>query len=237
MVTRIAGIVGMAALVACSNSSSKSTETTAAKMQSERNDVLGRLDDATQVVTKFGEKIPASESGQSRCVVAIPSMVKGGLIVGGEGGKGFATCKTASGWSAPAPVSIGGGSIGAQLGVQSTELLALVKTDKGMRSLESGDFKVGVDASASAGPVGTGRGSTTDLVSYSSSKGLFAGAELNGSTIKPDKDAIKALYGSDVDFGGILAGQVAAPADAPAVERFNSAVTSHYGKGHTGTKK
>lgn len=232
MVTRVAGIVGMAALVACSNSSSKSAETTSAKLQSERNDVLERLDEATQVVTRFGDKVPTSEASHSRCVVSIPSMVKGGLIVGGEGGKGFASCQTATGWSAPAPVSIGGGSIGAQLGVQSTELLALVKTDKGMRSLESGNFKVGVDASATAGPVGTGKGGSvnSDLVSYSSSKGLFAGAEMNGSTIKADKDAIKALYGSELELSAILGGQTPAPENTPQVERFTSAVSSHYGK-------
>lgn len=232
MVIRLASIVGTAALVACSSSSSKSAETTAAKLQSERNDVLERMDDATQVVTKFGDKVPASESGHSRCVISIPSMVKGGVIVGGEGGKGFATCQTANGWSAPAPVSIGGGSIGAQLGVQSTELLALVKTEKGMRSLESGDFKVGVDASATAGPVGTGKGGSvnSDLVSYSSSKGLFAGAEMNGSTIKADKDGIKALYGSELELSAILGGKTAVPANTPQVERFMSAVSSHYGK-------
>jgi lipid-binding SYLF domain-containing protein len=132
-----------------------------------------------------------------------------------------------------------GGTLGAQLGVASTELLALVTSDKGMNALMSGNFKVGVDASATAGPVGTGRGSSTDvsaggdLVSYSRSKGLFAGANLEGTTIKADEDATRALYGSPHEMQVLLRGGVPAP-DEPAAQRFLSAVRGGFGKQRSG---
>jgi lipid-binding SYLF domain-containing protein len=160
-------------------------------------------------------------------------MAKGGIVIGAAAGSGFASCKTSSGWSAPAPISIGGGTVGAQLGYQETDLVALVTSAKGMKGLENGNFRVGADASATAGPVGTGRGAGTelvsnaDMVSYSRSRGLFAGAELNGTTINLDNDAARALYGPGHDMTSILGGRLPVPSE-PGAQRFMSAVRAGF---------
>lgn len=232
---RGAAVAGAVALAACSSSSSQSAETTAAKVASTRADAVERLEKSTQLVTQIGEKVPGRVAARTQCVVVIPALVKAGVIVGGQSGKGYATCESANGWSAPAPITISGGTVGAQLGVASTELLALVTSEKGMNALMTGSFRVGVDASATAGPVGTGRGSSTDvssggdLVSYSRAKGLFAGANLDGSTIKADEDSTRALYGSPHKMNEVLRGGVAAP-DEAAAQRFLSAVRGGFGK-------
>jgi lipid-binding SYLF domain-containing protein len=133
-------------------------------------------------------------------------------------------------------VHIGGGTLGAQLGFQETDVLSVVTSDKAMDALAGGNFKVGADASATAGPVGTGRGTGTavdtnaDMLSYSRSKGLFAGAELNGSTIKPDEDARKALYGAGQDMHSILGGKANAPPE-PQAQAFMNALRTGYGDG------
>lgn len=210
-------VFGVVALAACSKPSGESTETTAAKVASARTEALQRLDESTKLVTEMRAKVPDSVASRTKCVVVIPSMVKGGVIIGGQSGKGFATCEAKNGWSAPAPVSIAGGTFGAQLGVESTELVGLVTSEKGRSALSTGNFRVGVDASATAGPVGTGVSKSTDvaaggdLVSYSRSKGLFAGANLDGTTITSDGDATRALYGQPRELNKILAGQVDAP--------------------------
>jgi lipid-binding SYLF domain-containing protein len=232
---RGAVVAGAVALAACSSSSSQSAETTAAKVAPARADALDRLDQSAQLVTQIGARVPAGVAARTQCLVVIPSLVKAGVVVGGQSGKGYATCETASGWSAPAPITIGGGTLGAQLGASSTELLALVTSEKGMNALMTGNFRVGVDASATAGPVGTGRGSSTDiaaggdLVSYSRAKGLFAGANLDGTTIKADEDATRALYGSPHEMNALLRGGVSAP-NEPASQRFLSAVRGGFGK-------
>jgi SH3 domain-containing YSC84-like protein 1 len=232
---RGAVLVGAVALAACSPStSSQSAETTAAKISPARAEALERLEQSAQLVTQIGEKVPDDVAARARCVVVVPALVKAGIVVGGQSGKGYATCESPSGWSAPAPIRIAGGTLGAQIGVSSTELLALVTSEKGMTALMSGNFKVGVDASATAGPVGTGRGSSTDtstggdLVSYSRSKGLFAGANLEATTIDADQDATRALYGSPHATKTVLEGGVPAPNEA-ASQRFLSAVRGGFG--------
>jgi len=232
-VTLVAGALALA-LCACSSSKSSSTETSAAKVASARAEALDRLDKSTQVLTDIRGRIPDDVAKGTKCVVVFPDIVKVGVVVGGQSGKGYATCQNASGWSAPAPISIGGGTLGAQIGAQSTELVALVKSDKGMRGLQTGNFRIGVDASASAGPVGTGRGSSTgiseggDLVSYSHAAGLYAGANLDGTTIKTDEDSVRALYDSKHELKALLAGTVAVPKDA-SVGRFLAVVKSGFG--------
>jgi lipid-binding SYLF domain-containing protein len=240
-IRRYAGLAaGALALLACSSSSSSSpsgevTQTTAAKVDPERAKALERLDRSTEVVSGFVGNIPMDVAQRAQCVVAIPSLVKGGVVIGGESGSGYATCETAQGWSAPAPVSVGGGSFGAQLGVQSADVLAIITSSKGTSALSSGHFNIGVDASASAGPVGTGRGagsgtsSNSDLVSYSRSKGLYAGANLNGAKLKSDENTTRALYGAKTPMSEILSGRVQAPNDE-AVQRFLSAVGTGFGK-------
>jgi len=228
-------VVAVALIAACSHSSSK--ETTAAKLNSERADAYKKLEQSTDAVADLSGRIPDSVARDAKCIVVVPNLVKAGFVVGGQGGSGYATCRTSNGkWSAPAPIHIAGGSVGAQIGGQTTELVALVKTDKGMKALQSGNFKVGVDASASAGPVGTGRSSSTDiseggdLVSYGRSKGLYAGANLDGTTISTDDDAMKAMYGSEHDLKSVLSGDVPAHTDTHS-QRFLNVAQTGFGPG------
>lgn len=212
------------ALGACSSSSEHAQSPAA--LDTARTDALARLDQSTASVTQFHQQIADDVAARARCVVVVPTLKKGGLIVGGQSGRGFATCRTADGWSAPAPVQVGGGTFGAQVGFQSSDVLALVTSDKAMRTLESGKLKVGVDASAAAGPVGTGRGrqfGDAEVLSYSRSQGLFAGATLDGTGIDADQDAISAFYGPTATFGSILEGQVAPPPQTE-VSRFLAAM-------------
>jgi len=152
--------------------------------------------------------------------MVIPSMKKAGFIVGGRYGRGFATCRTQAVWSAPAPVFLGGGSYGLQIGGEGVDLIIVVMDDKGVQHLLSSKFEIGVDASAAAGPVGRDASAGTDwklnseMLSYSRAKGLFAGVELNGAKIRQDDDTTKQLYGQVIPFKDILSGSVPTPPDA-----------------------
>jgi lipid-binding SYLF domain-containing protein len=219
------GLVTAALTVGACSSNSEHAQSPAA-LASARTDALARLDQATDTVTQFHGQIPDDVVARARCVVVVPTLKKGGLIVGGQSGRGFATCKTADGWSAPGPVQVSGGTFGAQIGFQSADVLALVTSDKAMRTLEVGKLKVGADASAAAGPVGTGRGTQfgdAEVLSYTRSSGLFAGATLEGTGIDADQDAIAALYGPTATFGAVLEGQVAPPSQTE-VSRFLAAM-------------
>src|SRR5262249_37908590 len=135
-------------------------------------------------------------------------------------GRGYATCRTPNGWSAPAPMFLGGGSYGAQIGGEGVDLVLLVMNEQGTQKLLSSKFELGVDASAAAGPIGRSASAATDasmnaqILSYSRAKGLFAGIELNGAKLKQDDDTTKELYGKQVQFKELLGGQVPAPAAA-----------------------
>jgi SH3 domain-containing YSC84-like protein 1 len=212
------------ALGACSSSNEHAQSP--AQLDTARNDAMARLSQSASSVTQSRQQIADDVAARARCVVVVPSLQKGGLVVGGQSGKGFATCKTGNGWSGPAPVQVSGGTFGAQIGYQNSEVLALVMSEKAMNTLEMGELKVGVDASAAAGPVGTGRGrgfGDAEVLSYSRSSGLFAGATLEGTSIDADQDTINALYGPTTIFGSILQGQVAPPPQIE-VKRFLSAV-------------
>src|ERR1700756_70239 len=161
--------------------------------------------------------IPEEVLNNAKCIVVIPHLVKGGFVIGGEHGRGVATCRTKEGWSAPAFVSIGGGSWGLQIGVEGVDLVMLVMNDHGLQHLLSSKFQVGADASASAGPVGRHASAGTDwkmdseLLTYSRSKGVFAGISLDGAVLEQDKDSTRAIYGHDTSFRSTLSGQVHAP--------------------------
>lgn len=148
--------------------------------------------------------IPREILDKAECVAVFPQVIKAGFIVGGRGGRGVASCRTTNGWSAPAYFNLGGGSIGLQIGAQATDFVLLFMNRDGMNSLLSDKFELGADASVAAGPVGRQAGASTDLkmdakiLSYSRSKGLFAGLELKGVVIKPDKDDMRDVYGKDV---------------------------------------
>src|SRR5579872_3696375 len=161
--------------------------------------------------------IPEEVLNNAKCIVVIPHLVKGGFVIGGEHGRGVATCRTKEGWSAPAFVSIGGGSWGLQIGVEGVDLVMLVMNDHGLQHLLSSKFQVGADASASAGPVGRHASAGTDwkmdseILTYSRSKGAFAGISLDGAVVQQDEDSTRAIYGSQPTIHALLRGEVPAP--------------------------
>lgn len=154
--------------------------------------------------------IPQDLLENAECVAVFPSVLKAGFIIGGRGGRGVASCRTSAGWSAPAYFNLGGGSFGLQIGASSTDFVMLFMNKDGLNSLLSDSFTLGGDASVAAGPVGRQVGASTDLkmtaqiLSYSRSKGLFAGLELKGVVIKPDKDDMRDVYGEGITAKEIL---------------------------------
>ena len=176
--------------------------------------------------------IPSDILGSAKCVAVVPNLLKGGFIVGGAHGRGMATCRTATGWSAPAPITTTGGSVGLQIGGQSVDLVMVVMNDRGMQALLTNKFKLGADASVAAGPVGRHTEGATDwklraeVLTYSRARGLFAGISFNGAVIKQDEDATGELYGRQVDFKTILTGSVQPPQSS---EKFLAAVKQSAG--------
>jgi SH3 domain-containing YSC84-like protein 1 len=171
--------------------------------------------------------IPEEVLNGAKCIAVVPSMGKGGFIVGGEHGRGVVTCRTAHGWSAPAFISIGGGNFGFQAGVESVDLVVLFMNDKGVQGLLSSKFEMSGEASAAAGPVGRHASAGTDwkmnteALSYSRTKGLFAGVAVDGAKIQQDNDSTVAIYGKETNFRKTLSGDVHAPASS---ESFLAAV-------------
>lgn len=161
--------------------------------------------------------IPRDVLNSAKCVAIVPSMIKAGFIVGAKYGKGYAICRTEEGWSAPAPIVIGGGSWGLQIGGEAVDLVMLVMNQKGMDHLLASKFELGADGSVAAGPVGRQAEANTDwkmraeVLSYSRSRGIFAGLELNGAVIKQDHDNTQILYRDNVSFKSILNGSVPPP--------------------------
>jgi SH3 domain-containing YSC84-like protein 1 len=167
-----------------------------------------------EVMASPKRAIPESVLQHAKCVAVFPSTVQVAVLVGAKHGKGFATCRTATGWSAPAPLDISGGSWGAQLGGQEVDLVLVVTDEKGMQELASGKFKMGIEASVAGGPVGEHAATVTtnaDILSYSRNRGLFAGTNLDGSAITEDQDDARHLYGSAPSLPDILAGKTQAP--------------------------
>jgi SH3 domain-containing YSC84-like protein 1 len=166
--------------------------------------------------------IPEEVLGSAQCVAVVPTMLKGGFIVGAKYGRGLASCRTAKGWSAPAFFTVTGGSLGFQIGGQAVDLVMLVMNDDGMKHLLSSKFALGADASVAAGPVGRHAEGNTDwkmraqVLTYSRARGIFAGVSLNGAVVKQDKDSTREFYGHMVSFPASLKGEVEAPAAANA---------------------
>jgi lipid-binding SYLF domain-containing protein len=164
--------------------------------------------------------IPEEVLGSAQCVAVVPSMLKGGFVVGARYGRGVASCRTEKGWSAPAFFVVRGGSFGLQIGAQAVDLVMLIMNDDGMKNLLSSKFKLGADASVAAGPVGRHAAADTDwklkaqVLSYSRARGIFAGLELNGAQILQDKDSTREFYGHMVTFKSSLTGAVGAPQTA-----------------------
>ena len=180
-----------------------------------------RVESAANVLSEImaapDKGIPEEILSSAKCVAVVPSLLKGGFVFGGAHGRGMASCRTADGWSAPAPFSVTGGSFGLQIGLQGVDLVMLIMNEKGMQALLSSKFKLGADASAAAGPVGRHAEASTDwkmraeVLTYSRARGLFAGVTVNGAAIKEDEDSTRELYGRLVPFKTILTGAVTTP--------------------------
>ena len=186
-----------------------------------KEDSTDRLQKASEVLTQMADApdkgIPEEVLGRAKCIAVVPHLVKGGLGFGGKPGRGVATCRTADGWSAPAFISVGGGSWGLQIGVESVDLIMLEMNDKGMEQLLSSKFQISGEGSAAAGPVGRHASAGTDwkldtqMLTYSRSKGALAGLTLEGAVIQQDADSTTAVYGKDISFKSILLGKVPTP--------------------------
>jgi lipid-binding SYLF domain-containing protein len=184
----------------------------------DQSDIEKRIDNSAKVLDEImatpDKGIPDKIMNDAKCIAIIPSMLKIAVGFGGSHGKGVATCRLENGkWSGLAPITITGGSWGLQLGGQAVDLVMVVMNDDGMHNLLSSKFKIGADASAAAGPVGRHAGADTDwkmksqVLTYSRSRGLFAGIDLNGASLTQDKDETRILYGKFVPFDQILEGK------------------------------
>jgi lipid-binding SYLF domain-containing protein len=180
-------------------------------------DVLNQIESAPD------SGIPREILSKAECVAVVPSLLKGGFIVGAKYGRGLASCRAPKGWSAPAFFMMTGGSIGFQIGGQAVDLVMLIMNNDGMQHLLSSQFAIGADASVAAGPVGRHAEGNTDwkmraqVLTYSRARGVFAGVALNGAVIKQDKDATREFYGHMVTFKAALTGKVDPP---PAANPF-----------------
>ena len=198
--------------------------TLAAHADSDKTKVAERLNDASQVITQImatpDNSIPGSILASAQCVVVIPSYKKGAFLVGAQYGQGVATCRPPRGWSAPVCVQLAGGSFGFQIGGQATDLVLVAVNQQGLQDMLKNKFKLGADAAAAAGPVGRNAQAGTDwklnaqFLSYSRSKGLFAGINLDGTVLSQNQADTRALYGTDLPFDQILGGKQPTPTEA-----------------------
>jgi lipid-binding SYLF domain-containing protein len=187
----------------------------------QKKDVTDRLQMGAEVLNQMTSEpdkgIPEEVLDGAKCIAVVPHLVKGGFIFGGKHGRGMATCRTVNGWSAPVFISVGGGSAGLQIGMEGVDLIMLIMNDRGMQHLLSSKFQLSGEASAAAGPVGRHASAGTDwkmeteILTYSRSKGVFAGLTLEGAVIEQDSDSTRSVYGDNVSFGAVLRGQVATP--------------------------
>jgi lipid-binding SYLF domain-containing protein len=194
-----------------------------------------RLNDAADVIQQImatpDKGIPSSILAGASCVVVVPSYKKGAFVVGAQYGQGVATCRTPRGWSAPVFVRLSGGSFGWQIGGQATDLVLVAMNQQGLQQMLKNKFKIGADAAASAGPVGRNAQAGTDwklnaeFLTYSRSKGLFAGLSLDGTVLEQNKDDMVAEYGSPIPFDTVLHGATPVP---PNATRFVSTVARYF---------
>jgi SH3 domain-containing YSC84-like protein 1 len=191
-----------------------------------REDSIARLQSSVDVLHSImatpDKSIPEEVLSNAKCILVVPNLIKGGFIVGGKHGRGVASCRTAHGWSAPAFVSVGGGSWGLQIGVEGVDLVMLVMNDQGFQHLLSSKFELTGEGSVAAGPVGRHASAGTDwkmnteMLTYSRSKGVFAGLTLEGAVVEQDNDSTHAIYGTHMMFRNILSGKTSTPRSAAA---------------------
>lgn len=203
-----------------------------------KKDSIERLGNAAKVLDEImsapDKGVPQEVLDNAKCIAVVPHMIKGALIFGGKHGRGVATCRTANGgWSAPAFISVGGGSWGLQIGAQDIDLVMTVMNDEGMQRMLANKFQIGGDAAAVAGPVGRHASAGTDwkadsqILTYSRSKGLFAGISLTGAVVQQDMDSTRDIYGKKIAQRSILSGAVKTPAVASS---FMAAVRNSSGQ-------
>src|SRR5216684_2823015 len=191
-----------------------------------REDSVARLQSSVDVLHAImatpDKGIPEEVLSDAKCILVVPNLIKGGFIFGGKHGRGVATCRTSEGWSAPAFVSVGGGSWGLQIGVEGVDLVMLVMNDQGFQHLLSSKFQLTGEGSVAAGPVGCHASAGTDwkmnteMLTYSRSKGVFAGLTLEGAVVEQDNDSTRAIYGKHMMFRNILSGKATTPKSATA---------------------
>jgi SH3 domain-containing YSC84-like protein 1 len=207
---------------------------------SDREETVDRLHNSVEVLQSImatpDKGIPEEVLTGAKCIVVVPHLLKGGFIIGGKHGRGVASCRTADGWSAPAFISVGGGSWGLQIGVEGVDLVMLVMNDRGLQHLLSSKFELTGEGSVAAGPVGRHASAGTDwklnteMLTYSRSKGAFAGLTLEGAVVQQDNDSTRAIYGKHMLFRSILSGKATTPASA---EAFVRAVSEAGHQAHT----
>src|SRR5216683_7948455 len=191
-----------------------------------REDTVARLQSSVDVLHAVmaapDKGIPEEVLSNGKCILVVPNLIKGGFIIGGKHGRGIASCRTSDGWSAPAFVSIGGGSWGLQIGLEGVDLVVLVMNDRGFQHLLSSKFELSREGSVAAGPVGRHASAGTDwkmnteMLTYSRSKGVFAGLTLEGAVVEQDNDSTRAIYGKHMMFRNILSGKATTPKSAAA---------------------
>jgi len=199
---------------------------------SAREDSVDRLQKSVDVLhaamSTPDKGIPEEVLSDAKCILVVPDLIKGGFILGGKHGRGVASCRTSRGWSAPAFVSVGGGSWGLQIGVEGVDLVMLVMNDQGFQHLLSSKFELTGEGSVAAGPVGRHASAGTDwkmnteMLTYSRSRGVFAGLTLEGAVVEEDNDSTHAIYGKNIAFRAILHGKASTPKSA---EAFINAVS------------
>jgi lipid-binding SYLF domain-containing protein len=195
-----------------------------ARADSSREDDIRRIQESAEVFQEImntpDKAIPRDLLESAKCIAIIPAEKKFAFFVGGDYGKGVVTCRAGSGWSAPLFLAVGGGSFGFQWGGSSTDVILVFLGQKGLNKLLGDKFELGADATAAAGPVGRHAAAGTDIrmraeiLTYSRSRGVFAGISLNGAVIQPDESGNLAMYGHEANRENILSGKVAVPAQA-----------------------
>src|ERR1700692_85196 len=193
---------------------------------SAREDTVERMQKSVDVLHAImstpDKGIPEEVLSGAKCILVVPDLIKGGFIFGGKHGRGVASCRTSNGWSAPAFVSVGGGSWGLQIGIEGVDLVMLVMNDQGFQHLLSSKFELTGEGSVAAGPVGRHASAGTDwkmnteMLTYSRSKGVFAGLTLEGAVVEQDNASTHAIYGKHMMFRDILSGKATTPRSAEA---------------------
>ena len=193
--------------------------------QKREQDRLQNADLVMQEILKVPDNIPQDLLDKARCVIVMPSVLKAAFVVGGSYGRGTMVCRTgkdfSGSWGAPAMYALEGGSFGFQIGGEATDFVFLVMNNRGANSLLHSEVRLGADVSAAAGPIGRSASADTDaymrseILSYSRARGVFAGVSLEGSTLRPDNDANRNLYGRSISAAEIIEGlEVQAPRTA-----------------------